>query len=110
MTRDEWIVRAEACEKCDRPARYNGKPCMEHKLEYYRISGAPGLPANSKPNHSRDQSLHRPDQLNGWERGITTDDRGIPLISPTTGAPMRMKEYSENRHAVDARVKQLKSS
>jgi hypothetical protein len=111
MTRDEWTVEASLCGECVNAALPQAKLCFKHKMLYYQINGAPGLPATSKPKHTGEQKLRRPaDNNNGWERGIKTDERGIPILSPKSGKPMRMKEYSENRHEVDAQVKALKSS
>ncbi len=109
MNLEEWKVDAEACTDCERPTHHYGKPCFKHKMQYYQFSGAPGLPANSKPKHTKPPEHRRPDQNNSWEAGIKKDDRGIPILT-STGSPMRMAEYSANRHEVDSKIKDLRAS
>ena len=35
---------------------------------------------------------------NSWEKGIATDARGMPYRDETTGAPITVKRFAENRH------------
>lgn len=37
---------------------------------------------------------------NSWERGIPTDNRGMPVLRED-GSPMRAKEYAERRREID---------
>ena len=78
---------------------------------YYQVNGAPGLPPTSKPKHTGDPERRRPAEVNNnsWEKGIKRDDRGVAILSPETGKPMRMKGYSENRAKVDSQIKSLRT-
>lgn len=48
-----------------------------------------------------------------WEKGVVTDKRPggteMPLLNPDH-SPVHVKQYAENRRAIDARVKQIKNS
>lgn len=70
--------------------------------------------AAAMPNrlaNSRRAAPHTADPA--WERGIKGERRPdgsfMPYLSPTSGAPLRVKEYGENRRQVEDRVKRLKT-
>jgi hypothetical protein len=41
-----------------------------------------------------------------WERGVPTDARGMPFLRKD-GTPMGVKEYAENRHAIEEHRRRL---
>lgn len=38
---------------------------------------------------------------NNWEKGIVRDAKGQPVIRPTTGKPIGLKELADNRHKIE---------
>ena len=62
-----------------------------------------------------------PDRMNGnpppmanpaWERGIVTETRPGGHVVPVLNAnmkPLRVKEYSQHRRAIDSRLRQIKN-
>lgn len=46
---------------------------------------------------------------NSWERGIATDERGVPLLDGNL-QPIPIKRYAEKRHEYEARRKELATS
>lgn len=49
-----------------------------------------------------------------WERGTVgerrVDGSTMPYLSPTSGRPMRVKEFAEGRSGFEAQIKSLKSN
>lgn len=43
---------------------------------------------------------------NSWEKGIATDDRGVPLLTES-GALMGVKEAGVRRHEIEQRKREL---
>ena len=69
------------------------------KLRYWRREGV-RLQPSATPNRRNNlpvQSRHD----NAWERGLATDDRGMPLLREDL-TPMGVKEFSERRHEIEA--------
>jgi len=61
------------------------------------------LSADAVPNRTN----MRPSVMNepSWEKGILTEDRAgykVPVLNADLSGPVGLKEYSENRHAIDA--------
>ena len=63
---------------------------------------------------SRMNSVAPPKANPVWERGIVYDDRPdgsrMPVLSPKTGKPLRVKEHAENRHTIREGLKRNKAS
>lgn len=107
-TREEWEADASACDECVNPLSIRGKPCWKHKIQYMQLNGASGVGDRSHKHRVGEQPLRRPEHNNSWERGIARDDRGVRILS-SSGRPIRMKEYSENRRHIDAEVKKMRA-
>jgi hypothetical protein len=108
LTRDEWEAEASGCDECVEPLTINGKPCWRHRMLYMQLSGTSGVGGRSHTHRLGEQKLRRSDPMNSWEKGIARDDRGVRILS-SDGKPIRMKNYSENRHHIDAEVKRMRS-
>lgn len=109
-TREEWEADALACGECVDPLApgHRAKLCWKHNIQWMQIQGTSGVGPKTHIPRVTEPKLRRPEPNNGWERGIARDDRGVRILHPD-GRPVRMKEYTENRHAIDAQVKRLRS-
>lgn len=47
---------------------------------------------------------------NSWEKGIVTDDRGMPYLNPGTVEPMPIKTFVENRRKIEENKRQALQS
>jgi hypothetical protein len=88
---------------------YSGqKPCYSCKVSQWEDRGsAPGLPPSKRTKPMKGGGSSNAEN-NGWERGFAYEDRGNGVKAPIfneKGKPMRMKEFSENRHKVLERRK-----
>lgn len=67
------------------------------------------------PGGSRDSKfVYRPKPSSSWEAGIVTDKRPggyeMPLLDGTDDyKPIRMKQYAERRHEIDAQRDRLRN-
>lgn len=44
-----------------------------------------------------------------WEKGVAKDGRGVPFLNKSGGL-MSVKEFSENRHSIEAHKRRLHNS
>jgi hypothetical protein len=61
---------------------------------------------------SRMNSVPPPTANPAWERGIVTEKRPDGSVMPILNKnmkPLRVKEYSENRRAIDAQLRKVKN-
>lgn len=107
-TYDEWCSSAEKCDECVNPLSVRAKLCWKHKIEYWQLTGTSGVGNKSHTHRVGEQPIRRPEQNNAWERGIARDDRGVRILN-SAGNPIRMKEYTQHRHHIDAEVKKLRA-
>lgn len=107
---------------CD-STRYHDEQCGDDpdvcghwccKVRYWQQGGGLRLSTNATPERVRDRPQPiRPMQQPVWEKGIATVKRGqyeIPILRPGTNVPMRVKEYAERRHEVDAGLRRNHNS
>lgn len=77
--------------------------CFKCKIKTIQVSPS-ATPsrrkANQKPNLGN----------NSWEKGIVTDGRGMPHLSPGTIEPMPIKTYVENRRKIDEGKRRMKQA
>jgi hypothetical protein len=88
----------------------------EHPCSYgceLRRKGV-GIAPSATPNRTsnRKQPL-RAVRESSWEKGIVYDERPggyrMPVLEPGTRSPLHVKQYGENRQAIDEGLKRLKS-
>jgi len=74
-----------------------------------QIAGTSGVGERAHTHRIGEPKLRRSEPNNAWERGIARDHRGVPILNPN-GTPVRMKQYSENRHSINEQLKRMQSS
>jgi len=71
-----------------------------------------GISPSAMP--SRKNSNPPPMANPAWERGIVSERRPdgsrMPILKPGTLKPLRVKEYSQKRREIDAKVRQVRSA
>lgn len=84
------------------------------KVRYWQRDGGLRLSTDATPTRVIDRPQpHRPMQQPVWEQGIATVKRGqydLPILRPGTNVPMRVKEYAERRHEIDAGLRRNHSA
>lgn len=67
------------------------------------------LTPSATPSRNADKFVYRPPTEPSWEKGIAGEHRPgggfMPILKPGTTTPMGVKEYSENKRAIDAQIK-----
>ena len=96
---------------CDADPDECGHWCC--KIRYMRANGGLRLSNEATPNregHYPFREIKQP----SWEAGIATVERAngtrVPILKPGTNVPMRVKEYAERRHEVDAHLRRMHQS
>lgn len=81
------------------------------KLRYWREQRGLSLSSAATPSRRVHRGAPRDKtSSNAWERGIAKDERGVPILMPGTLEPMPIKHYVENRHRVDAGIRENRQS
>ena len=108
---EEWVCNGldDLCFQCADVKHANLHPsgdvegCRECKLTSIQLS--PSCRGQARNNIAPEGTAGR----NSWERGIVTDDRGIPLRKWENGAPITVKEYADNRSKYEESRRRLAS-
>ena len=97
----------EPVDACNDGDCASGTMCFKHKVRTLRYSATatPNARASNVPPRTPDPA---------WERGLAGERRPdgsfCPYLTPGTKTPMRVKEFSENRHLVESSVRALKQT
>ena len=75
--------------------------CFKHKIRTIQWSPA--------ATPSRRNQIPPKTPNNSWEKGIATDDRGMPLLG-ASGEPIGLKERASRRGHIDQRLRELKNT
>lgn len=82
--------------------------CFKHKLAYWRESGGLNIDPRATPSRRNNNPPRRPLQ-NNWERGIPTDNRGMPFLGPDL-QPIGQKKFTESRRKIDQGIRQMRNT
>lgn len=63
---------------------------------------------SAMPSRMNKTAPRKPDPA--WERGIATDERGMPYLKANSTTPMGVKEAAEKRHEIESRRRALRQS
>lgn len=93
------VDRCFRCDDDEHEATCSGDDpeCRTCKLRSLQVSPAIGMASRGRKCGPLGFKAN-----NSWERGIVTDDRGMPLLHPDTGDVIGTKQYSEERHRLEA--------
>lgn len=88
--------------------RWHAEAHSERVDNCFACRVAPGIQISPKATPSK-RSLSPPKKPdNSWERGIATDERGMPFLGKG-GAPIGVKEYGQRRSEIDGWRNRLKT-
>lgn len=78
--------------------------CVTCKFRSIQISPA------ATPNRTQARRAAHPPRTpnNSWEKGIATDERGMPLLGKDA-EPIGVKQYAEQRRPIEERRRQLRN-
>lgn len=76
--------------------------CFKHKLRSIQIAPS-AMP--SRRNSVAPRSLG---EGNSWEKGIATDERGMPLIGKN--GYIGLKELQNRRHEIETQLREMKNT
>jgi hypothetical protein len=72
-----------------------------------KFRGTIQISPRATPTKTRSKAEpRRPDPA--WERGVATDERGVPLLDEK-GGQIGVKQYAENRHKYDEMRRRLRN-
>lgn len=91
----------DACPDC---AAHEKGLCLRHKLAAWRDQGGMQVSPAATPNQRNHKPPKVTDGANAWERGIATDDRGMPYLKADL-SPIGVKEWQTLRPRYEARRK-----
>lgn len=87
------------------------RECFGCKVKAMREDSGLTLGAAATPTQTKDRVKPRTPNCS-WEAGVAGEHRPgggfMPYLEPGTTSPMGIKQYSEERHKVDAAVDRLK--
>lgn len=79
----------------------SGTMCFKHKIRTIQWSPA------CTPTRRNNIPPRAPS--NSWEKGIATDDRGMPLLGKG-GSPIGLKERASRRGEIDSHLRDLRNA
>lgn len=71
-----------------------------------RVGDGPYVAPSATPTRTRRTATDAKPLGNAWERGIATDDRGLPICGPN--GPLGVKELADDRHRIEKRLAEVK--
>lgn len=107
---EEWVCSEnDPCFQCADAAHRNLHPngdvegCRSCKFQSIQIG--PSCKGQARNNIAPEGTAGR----NSWEKGIVTDNRGLPLRNFQTGAPITVKQYADKRSVYEESRRRLAS-
>lgn len=73
--------------------------CFKHKIRTVQLSPA------ATPSRRNNIPPSRQGEGNSWEKGIATDERGMPLIGKN--GYIGLKEMQDRRHDIESQLRQM---
>lgn len=51
-----------------------------------------------------------PTSHNGWEKGVVRDAKGAPVLRPSTGKPIGLKDLADDRHRITRELQERREA
>lgn len=99
---NEWCTADDPCFSCEEQDHQLRHPALVDDCETCRLRSLQVSPA-ATPTKTRQIAPIGSKNLNSWERGVKCDERGVPYLR-SNGDQISVKEYGEQRHAIDALI------